>query len=107
VKLLFAEVQSGDPNLLRQNAEMLKDKMGSGVVVLASAIGDKVALVCFVSQDLVERGLHAGKTVGIAAKIAGGGGGGRPDMAQAGGKDLGKIREALAAARELVEKTLS
>ncbi|MEA1961870.1 MAG: alanine--tRNA ligase [Bacillota bacterium] len=106
-QLLFAKVDGTDANQLRQNAEMLKDKLGSAVVVMGAPVGEKVALVCFVSKDLVERGVHAGKTISVAARVAGGGGGGRPDMAQAGGKDLEKIGEALDAARELVEKTLS
>ncbi len=104
--LLFARVDQEDANLLRQNAEMLKDKLGSAVVMLGAVIDNKVVLVCFVSKDLLEKGLHAGKLIGLAAKIAGGGGGGRPDMAQAGGKDTAKLMEALAAAQELAEKTL-
>ncbi|MGI5921965.1 MAG: alanine--tRNA ligase [Syntrophomonadaceae bacterium] len=106
-QILVQVVKSDDANGLRQNAEMIKDKLGSSVVVLGSVIGDKVALVCFVTKDLLDRGLHAGKIIGAAAKVAGGGGGGRPDMAQAGGKDITKIDEALAAAREVIEKTLA
>lgn len=105
--ILIAEAAGTDANNLRETAEMLKDKLGSGVVILGSVQGDKVALVAFVSKDLVERGVHAGKTIGVAAKVAGGGGGGRPDMAQAGGKDASKLQEALQAAREMVEKTLA
>jgi alanyl-tRNA synthetase len=104
--ILIAETQSQDANSLRQNAEMLKDKLGSAVVVLGSIIEDKVALVCFASKDLVARGIHAGKIIGVAAQAAGGGGGGRPDMAQAGGKDITKLSQALASAKEMVEKTL-
>jgi len=104
--ILIAETQSQDANSLRQNAERLKDKLGSAVVVLGSIIEDRVALVCFASKDLVARGIHAGKIIGVAAQTAGGGGGGRPDMAQAGGKDITKLSEALAAAKEMVEKTL-
>jgi len=106
-KILVAEVQSQDANNLRQNAEMLKDKLGSAVVVLGAIIDDKVALVSFASRDLVDRGIHAGKIIAAAAKVAGGGGGGRPDMAQAGGKDPQALREALAAARDVIAKTLS
>ncbi len=104
--ILIAATQSQDANSLRQNAERLKDKLGSAVVVLGSIIEDRVALVCFASKDLVARGIHAGKIIGVAAQTAGGGGGGRPDMAQAGGKDISKLSEALAAAKEMVEKTL-
>jgi alanyl-tRNA synthetase len=105
--MVIEAMKSEDANALRQNAEMIKDKLGSSVVVLGSVIGDKVALVCFVTKDLLDKGLHAGKIIGAAAKIAGGGGGGRPDMAQAGGKDITKLNEALIAAREVIEKTLN
>lgn len=104
--ILIARTAGQDPDSLRQNAEMLKDKLGSAVVLLASAYNDKVALVCFVSKDLVEKGLHAGKIVGEAARITGGGGGGRPDMAQAGGREQDKIEAALNAARILVENSI-
>ena len=105
-QILIAATQSQDANSLRQNAEMLKDKLGSAVVVLGAIIEERVALVCFASKDLVARGIHAGKIIGVAAQAAGGGGGGRPDMAQAGGKDITKLSQALASAKELVEKTL-
>ncbi|MBO8159813.1 alanine--tRNA ligase [Thermosyntropha sp.] len=107
VNVLVARTESEDVNLLRQNAEMLRDKLKSGIVLLGSVIGDKVSLVCFVSKDLVDKGVHAGKIVGAAAKVAGGGGGGRPDMAQAGGKEPAKLDEALKTARDLIENTLA
>lgn len=106
-KILIAQVQSEDANNLRQNAEMLRDKLGSAVVIVGSVIEDKVALAGFSSKDLVDRGIHIGKIIGAAAKITGGGGGGRPDMAQAGGKDTAKLKEALDTAREMVEKSIS
>ncbi len=106
-KVLIEKVEAQDAGTLRQNAEMLKDKLGTGIVLLASVSQDKVSLVSFVSKDLVDKGLHAGNIVGTAAKIAGGGGGGRPDMAQAGARDKSKLDEALAAAREMVEKILA
>ncbi len=105
--ILIAEIASEDANNLRQNAEMLRDKLGSAVVVLGSVIEDKVFLAGFASKDLVERGIHVGKIIGAAAKVTGGGGGGRPDMAQAGGKDTAKLKEALTTAQEMVEKTIS
>ncbi|NLX01510.1 MAG: alanine--tRNA ligase [Syntrophomonadaceae bacterium] len=107
VQVLIEIVQGVDANSLRQNGEMLRDKLGTSVVMLASVIEDKVALVCFVSKDLTAKGVHAGKIVGAAAKAAGGGGGGRPDMAQAGARDASKIEEALAAARQMIEKSFS
>jgi alanyl-tRNA synthetase len=105
--ILVAEVSGGDSSDIRQNAENLKDKLGSAVVVLGAIVEDKVALVCFASKDLVSKGIHAGKIIGAAAQAAGGGGGGRPDMAQAGGKDTSKLAEALTAAKEMIEKTLA
>ncbi len=105
---ILVEILEGvDANSLRQNAEMLRDKLGTSVVMLASVIEDKVSLVCFVSKDLTAKGFHAGKIVGAAAKIAGGGGGGRPDMAQAGARDASKIEEAMAVARQIIEKSFS
>lgn len=105
--VLVSELNCEDANNLRQNAERLKDKLGSSVVVLASVMGDKVGLVCFASKDMVEKGVHAGKIIAAAAKVAGGGGGGRPDMAQAGAKDKSKLPDALKTAREMIEKTLA
>lgn len=105
-QVLIAQLSGLEPDALRQNAEILKDKLGSAVVLLASANNDKVSLVCFVSKDLVAKGLHAGKIVGEAARVTGGGGGGRPDMAQAGGREPAKIEAALQAARTLVENSL-
>jgi alanyl-tRNA synthetase len=106
-RVLVQTVPAQDANSLREQAEMMRDKLGNAsAVVLGSVSGDKVVLVCFVSQELVERGLNAGKIVGAAARAAGGGGGGRPDMAQAGGKDVTKISESLAAAREVIENSL-
>lgn len=106
-RLLIAEMPSEDANNLRQTAEMFKDKLGNAVVVLGSVIGDKVALVGFANQELVKRGVNVGKIVGAAARVTGGGGGGRPDMAQAGGKDTTKLKEALETARQMVEKSIS
>lgn len=106
VKTLIAVVSSPDTNTLRQNAEMLRDRLGSSVVLLGAVIGDRVAFVCFVSKELVPRGLHAGNIVALAAKVTGGGGGGRPDMAQAGGKEVDKLEMAMEEARKMVEKTL-
>jgi alanyl-tRNA synthetase len=106
-QVLIEKVEGVDANSLRQNAEMLRDKLGTSIVMLASAVEDKVALVCFVSKDLTAKGVHAGKIVSAAAKAAGGGGGGRPDMAQAGARDTSKIEEALATARQIIEKSFS
>ncbi|RJS59776.1 alanine--tRNA ligase [Bacillus sp. PK3_68] len=95
VKFLAARVQAADMNNLRSMTDELKQKLDSGVIVLAASTGDKVNIVAAVTKDLVEKGYHAGKLVKEVATRCGGGGGGRPDMAQAGGKDPEKIEEAL------------
>lgn len=91
---------------LRNLADQIKDKLGSGVVVLGSETGGKALFVAVVTEDLISRGLHAGNLVKEAAAAAGGGGGGRPDMAQAGGKDGSKVSEALAKVRDVLKSML-
>jgi alanyl-tRNA synthetase len=91
-----------DADTLRTLAEETLNRLGSGVVILGGAGGGKVSLAVKVSKDLVARGLHAGNIVKEAARVAGGGGGGRPDFAQAGGKDPSKLADALQAAERLV-----
>jgi alanyl-tRNA synthetase len=87
---------------LRAIVDSMKAKLGSAVIVLAAVVGDKVNLVAAVTPDLVQRGYQAGKLVKEAAARCGGGGGGRPELAQAGGKDPSKVDEALRAVEELV-----
>ncbi|MGE5422563.1 MAG: alanine--tRNA ligase [Ignavibacteriales bacterium] len=106
VKVLIAEIEVSDINSLRQNAEMLKDKLGTAVVILGSKLDDKVGFAAFAAKEVVNKGVHAGQIIGQIAKIAGGGGGGRPDMAQAGGKDPGKLSDALDKAKEIVMSSL-
>ncbi|QCT02052.1 alanine--tRNA ligase [Paenibacillus algicola] len=101
-KLLAAEVQAGSMDALRTVADELKSKLSETVVVLGAVMGDKVNFVVSVPKELVEKGLHAGKLVKEVAAVCGGGGGGRPDMAQAGGKDASKLQAALKRAEELV-----
>ncbi len=95
VNLLSARVQNMDMNQLRTMADDLKEKMESGVLVLASVQGEKVNLISAVTKDLIDQGYHAGKLIKEVAGRCGGGGGGRPDMAQAGGKDPSKVDSAL------------
>ena len=83
----------------------LKGKIGSGVVVLGSAEGDKVLLVAGVTDDLTDR-LNAGKIIGEIATVVGGRGGGRADMAQAGGKDASKLDEALENSKKAVKNMI-
>jgi alanyl-tRNA synthetase len=96
VNVLSTPLEAADVETLRQMTDWLRDKLGSAVVVVGAVIGDKPQLVAAVTPDLVTRGMHAGNLLREAAKVMGGGGGGRPDMAQAGGKDAGKLEDALA-----------
>jgi alanyl-tRNA synthetase len=87
---------------LRAVIDVLKTRLTNGVVVLGGVADGKVSLICYVTPDLVKQGKHAGKIVGALAKICGGGGGGKPDLAQAGGKQPEKLAEALAAASQII-----
>jgi alanyl-tRNA synthetase len=103
VNVLSAKVAAGDSNGLRTMMDDLKLKLGSGVIVLATTGDDKVTIIAGVTKDLVEKGYHAGKLVKEVASRCGGGGGGRPDMAQAGGKHPEKVEEALQIVEEWVK----
>jgi len=100
MKIATGRFDQLDMDSLRNTCENLRSRIGSGVVILASSLGDKASFVTMATKDAVERGIHCGNIVKEAAKAAGGGGGGRPDMAQAGGKDTSKIDEALRLAVE-------
>ena len=91
---------------LREMADKFRQQYDSGVALLASEYEGKPILVAAVTENLVKRGLHAGKLVQAAAKVIGGGGGGRPTLAQAGGKNPSKISEALDAARAYIRENL-
>ncbi|MBK9029831.1 MAG: alanine--tRNA ligase [Myxococcales bacterium] len=104
VKVLAAALDVDDVKVLRETGDKLRDKLGSGVLVLAGVSADKVMLVAMVTKDLLDR-FHAGKLLAIAAEILGGKGGGKPDLAQGGGKDATKLPEALAAVRAAVAAT--
>ena len=106
VKVLASAVDGVDMNGLRDLGDQLKEKLGEGVVVLASAKDGKVSLLAMVTQGAMDKGAHAGNLIKAAAAIVGGGGGGRPNMAQAGGKNPDKIPEAIAKVAELVEGQL-
>lgn len=101
-QLLATAVNAPSMDALRGLADELKGKLPEAVLVLGAAIEDKVNFVVVVPKSGIERGLHAGKLVKEVAAICGGGGGGRPDMAQAGGKDASKLNEALEAAKQHV-----
>lgn len=102
IKLIAGEISNVDANSLRDLADKLRSKLGSGVVVLGSTTEGKVSLVAMASKDAIEKGVHCGKIIKEVAAITGGGGGGRPDMAQAGGKNPEKLKEAIERVTELV-----
>ena len=105
--VVVAEVPGANPNVMRGWIDQIRKKTSGGSAVLLGTVqGDKVLLVGGLNNTLVDRGLKAGQWVGDAAKMVGGGGGGRPDMAQAGGKDPSKLPAALEAAKESMRKQL-
>ena len=107
VKLLAAEVDGVDMNGLRDLGDQQKKKLGEGVVVLASGNDGKVSLMVTATDAAMKQGAHAGNLVKAIAGLVGGGGGGRPNMAQAGGKNPAGIQEALKKAAEALEGQLS
>lgn len=102
VNVLAASVNASDMDSLRNIVDEVKAKLGSAVIVLGAVAGDKVNFVASVTPDVISKGGHAGKLIKEVAAICGGSGGGRPDMAQAGGKDISKIDDALQAALAIV-----
>ncbi|MBR5046969.1 MAG: alanine--tRNA ligase [Eubacterium sp.] len=106
-KVLPVAVKDVDMNALRTLGDDLKAKIGSGIVVLASDSGAKVNLIVTATDDAVKAGAHAGQIIKEAAGLVGGGGGGRPNMAQAGGKNAAGIPDALAKAVEIAGKQLA
>lgn len=107
VKLLAASVDGVDMNGLRDLGDQLKEKLGDGVVVLASGNDGKVSLMVTATDAAMKQGAHAGNLIKAIAGLVGGGGGGRPNMAQAGGKNPAGIQEALKKAAEVLEGQLS
>ncbi|TWU50514.1 Alanine--tRNA ligase [Rubripirellula tenax] len=106
--LIVSDTPGANPNVMRGWIDQIRKKAGVPTAILLAAVqGDKVLLVGGLSHDLVDRGLKAGEWVGQAAKMVGGGGGGRPDMAQAGGSDPSKLPEALAEAKSTMRAKLS
>lgn len=106
VNVLTAQIDTGNMNQLRNMVDDLKKELQSAVILLAMENKGKVQLIAGVTDDLVKRNLHAGNLIKQAAQICGGGGGGRPDMAQAGGKDASKIKEALQSVVKYVEENV-
>ncbi|MDR6555396.1 alanine--tRNA ligase [Paenibacillus qinlingensis] len=104
VAVLAAQVNAADMDSLRNIVDEMKGKLGSAVIILGAATEDKVNLVAAVTPDLVSKGFHAGKIIKEVAQAVGGSGGGRPDMAQAGGKDASKLQAALASVEGLLSQ---
>jgi alanyl-tRNA synthetase len=104
--LLAARFDGSDQKQLRTMVDSFKARMGSGVVVLGSAIEGKVALIAAVTEDLVRK-IRADALVREVAKLVDGGGGGRPDMAQAGGKNVGELSQALDQVEKIVERMIT
>lgn len=107
VKTVVYSIAGLDMESLRSLTDKLKDKIGSGLVVLGSPEQDKVNFVAMATEDVVKKGVHAGNIIKEVAKTAGGGGGGRPNMAQAGGKDISKLQEALKKVEDLVRQQVN
>jgi alanyl-tRNA synthetase len=107
IRLVVAILAMADAEQLRDAADRIRDQIDPGVVILATAVQGKVAFVAMAAPKAVQKGIHAGNLVKEAARLTGGGGGGRPDMAQAGGRDPDKIEEALKAARDMAIRQLT
>jgi len=106
VKVLAAQVEAADMDTMREMSDWFRNRMGSGVIVLGAVMASKPSFVAAVTPDLVERGLHAGRLVKQVAQVVGGSGGGRPTLAQAGGRDTDRIVEALCLVPDLVAEGL-
>ena len=101
VRVLTAEVTAGDAKTMREIGDRLRDKIQSGIILLGSKAGDKAMLLCLVTKDLTNR-YHAGNIIKEIAPIVGGSGGGRPDMAQAGGPKPENLKQALSKLKEIL-----
>ena len=107
VKFLATSLEGVDMNGLRDLGDQLKEKLGEGVILLASVNDGKVSLMATVTDGAMKQGAHAGNLIKAVAKLVGGGGGGRPNMAQAGGKNPAGVEDALKAAKEALEGQLA
>ena len=91
---------------MREMGDLLRDRLGSAVIVLGAVMDDRPSFMAMSTKDLTAR-VHAGNLIKQVAAVAGGGGGGRPEMAQAGGKDASKLDEALETARRIARESLA
>ncbi|MEE1072874.1 MAG: DHHA1 domain-containing protein, partial [Cellulosilyticum sp.] len=106
IKVLVSQMDGLDMNGLKNMGDSLKDQLQNGIVVLLSHAEDKVNLVAMATNSAVEKGVHCGQIISQTAAVVGGKGGGRPNMAQAGGKDADKIAEAIGVAKAAITKQL-
>ena len=106
IDLITYKVENMDMNSLRNLGDEIRNRIESGVIVLASVHEGKISFVSMVTKDMVTKGIHAGNIIKEVAKVTGGGGGGRPDMAQAGGKNINKVEEALNIVPTIIKEQL-
>lgn len=106
IKIIYSTVKNMDGDTLRELVDRLRNKLGSGLVILGSEDEGKVNFTAMATKDVISSGVHCGKIVKEVAAITGGGGGGRPDMAQAGGKIPEKLEEAISLVPTILEKFL-
>lgn len=107
IKVLVSQIDELDMNDLKNMGDSLKDQLQDGVVLLMSHVADKVNLVAMATPSAVEKGVHCGQIISAVAGVVGGKGGGRPNMAQAGGKDASKIKEAITVAETTINAQLN
>jgi alanyl-tRNA synthetase len=107
VTVLATRVPALTMPILREMGDILRDRLGSAVVVLATVHNGKPSFLAMVTPDLVARGINAGNIINHVARITGGGGGGKATMAQAGGKDASKVDEALGLVRSIIANGVS
>ena len=105
--VVAGQVPAASFEVMREAGDWLRDRLGSAVLVLGAVFAERPNFVAMITPDLTARGLHAGELVKRVAAVTGGGGGGRPEMAQAGGKDPGRLEEALGLARKLARESLA
>ena len=103
INILSVKTENKDIDDLRKMSDVIRQKVKSGIVVIGSIYQNKILFIATVTNDLIKQGYHAGKIVKSIAQVTGGGGGGRPDFAQAGGKDLAKLNEALNSVFQLIK----
>jgi alanyl-tRNA synthetase len=104
INVVSGELSVSAAELLREAGDWIKNDVKSGVVVLGAVLEGRPTMLIMATKDIVEQGFHAGNVVKEAARVMGGGGGGRPEMAQAGGREPGKLKDALRAAEEEVRR---